>query len=50
MDFEASLFGFCLDVDLKHPMHYGVYIGQSGLGLPDRDYYLRPQFAKQKAA
>ncbi len=25
--------------DLKIPTHYGVYVFQSGLGLPDREYY-----------
>ena len=49
-DFESSLFGFGIDVDLKDPNHYAFYIGQSGLGLPDRDYYLKPDFAAQKAA
>ena len=48
-DLEASLFGFYVDVDLKDPKHYVVYVGQSGLGLPDRDYYLKPEFASQKA-
>ena len=35
--------------DLKHPDVYAVYIGQGGLGLPDRDYYLdvkNPKFAE----
>ncbi len=27
-----------------------MYVGQAGLGLPDRDYYLKPDFAAQKAA
>jgi len=27
-----------------------MYVSQSGLGLPDRDYYLEPSFAAQKAA
>ncbi|HEX4861834.1 MAG TPA: M13-type metalloendopeptidase [Rhizomicrobium sp.] len=48
-DFEGTLFGFYVDVDLKDPSRYAVYLGQSGLGLPDRDYYLQPQFAPQKA-
>ncbi|HWA88970.1 MAG TPA: M13 family metallopeptidase [Rhizomicrobium sp.] len=48
-DLEASLFGFFIDVDLKDPAHYAVYLGQSGLGLPDRDYYLKPDFAAPKA-
>lgn len=25
--------------DLKKPTHYGMYLFQSGLGLPDREYY-----------
>jgi putative endopeptidase len=48
-DFESSLFNFYIDVDLKDPKHYAVYVGQGGLGLPDRDYYLKPDFAAQKA-
>ncbi|MGH8122738.1 MAG: peptidase M13, partial [Rudaea sp.] len=49
-DFEASLFNLGSDVDLKDPKHYAMYIGQAGLGLPDRDYYLKPEFASQKSA
>ncbi|HTD28392.1 MAG TPA: M13 family metallopeptidase N-terminal domain-containing protein, partial [Xanthomonadaceae bacterium] len=49
-DFESSLFNIGIDVDLKDPKHYAVYISQGGLGLPDRDYYLKPEFAAQKAA
>ena len=37
-----------IDVDFKDPERYAVYLGQSGLGLPDRDYYLKPDFAAQK--
>lgn len=47
-DFEGSLFGLGIDVDLKDPKHYALYVGQSGLGLPDRDYYLQPSFAPVK--
>jgi len=50
VDFEGSLFNFGSDVDLKDPKRYAVYLGQGGLGLPDRDYYLKSDFAKQKAA
>jgi putative endopeptidase len=49
-DFEGSLFTFGIDVDLKDPKRYAFYIGQSGLGLPDRDYYLKPEFAAKKEA
>ncbi len=50
LDFEGSLFNIFIDVDLKDPKRYAVYISQGGLGLPDRDYYLKPDFATQKAA
>lgn len=48
-DFEGTLFSFGIDVDLKDPKHYAVYLSQGGLGLPDRDYYLKSDFAAQKA-
>jgi len=50
VDFEGSLFNLGIDVDLKDAKRYAVYVGQAGLGLPDRDYYLKPEFAKPKAA
>ena len=49
-DFEFSLFNVAIDVDLKDPNHYAFYITQAGIGLPDRDYYLKPDFAAQKTA
>jgi putative endopeptidase len=49
-DFDASLFGVGIDVDLKDPDHYAFYITQGGLGLPDRDYYLKSEFAAAKKA
>lgn len=49
-DFEPSLFGFTIDMDLKNPDRYTFYLNQSGLGLPDRDYYLKTDFAAQKNA
>lgn len=45
-----SLFGAFIDTDLKDPSHYAVYLGQSGLGLPDRNYYLKPELAAKKDA
>jgi putative endopeptidase len=45
-----TLFGLVIDADLKHPDRYAVYVGQSGLGLPDRDYYLKPELAATKDA
>ena len=38
--------------DLKNPDKFSVYVGQGGLGLPDRDYYLdtqNPKFAEIRA-
>jgi putative endopeptidase len=48
--FGGSFFSASVYDDAKDPLHYTVYLGQAGLGLPDRDYYLKPQFAAQKAA
>ncbi len=47
-DLEGGIFGLGIDVDIADPNHYAVYLGQAGLGLPDRDYYLKPDFAAQK--
>ncbi|MBV9420807.1 MAG: peptidase M13, partial [Alphaproteobacteria bacterium] len=49
-EFSGSIFSLFPDVDVKDPTHYVVYLGQSGLTLPDRDYYLKDQFATQSAA
>jgi len=49
-DFYPSAFAFGPDVDSKDIAHYVVYLGQAGLGLPDRDYYLEASFAPKKAA
>lgn len=35
--------------DFKNPDEYALDLRQSGLGLPDRDYYLEERFAPQKA-
>jgi putative endopeptidase len=43
--FEGSLFGLWMDVDSKHPERYAAYVGQQGLGLTTRDYYLDPSLA-----
>ncbi len=34
-------FAAVIGVDDKHPDRYTVFVTQSGLGMPDRDYYLR---------
>jgi len=37
----AVLFDFGIDQDLKNTDQYILYATQGGLGLPDRDYYIR---------
>jgi putative endopeptidase len=49
-DFAFSLFNVTIDADLKDPHRYAFYLTQAGIGLPDRDYYLKPEFAAQKTA
>ncbi len=58
-DYEDSFLSIVIDVDLRNPKRYVVYLSQgvgylspwpSGLGLPDRDYYLVSHFKEQKAA
>ena len=44
----GSLFDMSIGPDSKDPTQYAITIGQSGLGLPDRDYYLTKDFAAQK--
>ena len=41
--------GIGVEQDMKNPNQMAVYVGQGGLGLPDRDYYLdtkNPKFAE----
>lgn len=42
--------GVAIEQDLKDNSVYSVYAGQGGLGLPDRDYYLKddPKFAEAR--
>lgn len=47
--FLSSLFDMSIVPDAKDPTHYAINIAQSGLGMPDRDYYLSPDFADKRA-
>ena len=47
--FGASFFGPGVNDDAKQPDIYALYLGQSGLGLGDRDLYLDAKFAPQVA-
>lgn len=44
--FGSGVFGAGIGPDAKNPTKYTVYIGSGGLGLPDKDYYLKPSFAE----
>ena len=39
-DFLAAFFAVSIGVDAKEPSRYTVTLSQSGLGLPNREYYL----------
>ncbi|NNU15087.1 M13 family metallopeptidase [Parvularcula sp. ZS-1/3] len=43
-------FGVGVSIDAKQPDRYSVYIGQSGLSMPDREYYLDEKFADKADA
>lgn len=45
----GTFFGVGVNDDSRNPEEYALYLRQSGLGLPDRDYYLEERFAPQKA-
>jgi putative endopeptidase len=46
--FGGSFFGSFVNDDSKNPDYYVLYMGQSGLGLSDRELYLQEKFAPQK--
>ena len=46
--FGGSIFSVFVADDARNPQAYAVYLGQSGLNLPDRDYYLEPRFERQR--
>ncbi|HJW95100.1 MAG TPA: M13-type metalloendopeptidase [Thermoanaerobaculia bacterium] len=46
--FGSNFAGAAVIPDLKHPDLYALYLGQSGLGLPDREFYLRDTLKPQK--
>ena len=48
--FYDSFFRVGISADARAPTRYAVRLGQGGLGLPDRDYYLEASFAAKKAA
>jgi putative endopeptidase len=46
----APLLQLGIQQDAKAPDRYAVHLGQAGLGLPDRDFYLQPSFAAKLQA
>ncbi len=42
--------GMGIQADAKNPNAYAVYVGQGGLGLPDRDFYLKPEHKEKRDA
>ncbi len=42
----GAVFGETVTEDAKDSSVYALYLSQGGLGLPDRDYYLKDEFAK----
>ncbi len=48
--FGSAIFGAGIEADAKDPKMNTLYVGQAGLGLPDIDYYLKPDYADKKAA
>jgi putative endopeptidase len=47
--FGGSLFNITVSEDEKDPTRNTLHASQGGLGLPDRDYYLRGSFREKKA-
>jgi putative endopeptidase len=48
--YGLPLFSLSVQPDPKRPDLNALYIGQGGLGLPDRDYYLTDEFKPQRDA
>jgi putative endopeptidase len=49
-DYGQTLFGVGVGPDTKRPDINTLYAGTSGLGLPDRDYYLLDKYKPQRDA
>jgi putative endopeptidase len=48
--FGSSIFAFDAEPDTANASMNVLYLYQSGLGMPNRDYYLKDQFKPQRAA
>jgi putative endopeptidase len=47
--FGASFFFLAVNEDPRDPTRHALFASQSGLGLPDRDYFLKDAFKDKKA-
>jgi putative endopeptidase len=47
---SSALFGTSVWADLRNSETNALYLGQGGLGMPTRDYYLEERFASQREA
>ncbi|MEQ1824404.1 MAG: M13 family metallopeptidase [Pirellula sp.] len=45
----SSFYGFYIEPDARRSDQYAVYINQDGITLPDRDYYLKTDPAKEES-
>jgi putative endopeptidase len=50
LGFQNAIFDLGIGADAKDSGKYAVYMDVGGIGLPDRDYYLQPEFAAKKTA
>jgi hypothetical protein len=48
--FFIEIFSLSIGIDAKATNKYAIVVGQGGLGLPDRDYYLTAQFSSKRVA
>jgi putative endopeptidase len=48
--FGINLVDYGVDADTADPTVNVLWMGQGGIGLPDKDYYFSPQFAPQRIA
>ena len=46
--FGSSFYGAYVSEDAKNPKANALYLFQGGIGLPDRDYYLKDSFKPQR--
>jgi putative endopeptidase len=49
-DFSSSIVAYDLEPDTGDAKMNALYLYQSGLGMPNRDYYLKPEFKTQRDA